>query len=205
MKEQIVLTVCMVILLCIIIIKVKHKWENISALRVRNTAKEALHEEWKKKKPALEQEFHDVIQHVLKQEKVDKQHLMEIVETAAREAKVRYEVDPPVTEKNGIFENHKTTVRLQNASMDDLIAFDEKVEHEQSNIRVDKMEIVGDHSGSGNISTSLTISVLGLPTLNENEILEEVAVFLETPELLQLQDYGDPQLPQQLQQLNTYE
>jgi hypothetical protein len=201
MREQIVLTVCIVALFCIVIAMAKHKWENISTLRIQNLERAALHEEWKKKKPFLEQEFHDVIQHVLKQEKVDKQHLMEIVETAARETKVRYEVDPPVTEKNGIFENHKTTVRLQDASMDDLIAFDEKVECEQSNIRIDEMEILRGHRGNGDISTSLTISVLGLPSFEENEILKEVAENLGTPELLQIFE-----IHQQHQQLlNTYE
>jgi hypothetical protein len=133
----------------------------------------------------------------MKQEKVDDKHLMKIVEEAARETKVRYEVDPPVTEKNGIFENHKTTVRLQDASMENLLTFDENIERDEANVRIDEMEIVGGRNGD--MSTKATVSALDLSP--EDDLLREVADLLETPELLQV--YGESHGAQHL--LNTYE
>ena len=197
MREQILLTIVVGMLLCMGLMCAKRKWENISASRKKNLEKGLMHEEWKRKKSDLEDEFHNVIQHVMKQEKVDEKHLMEVVEKAARETKVRYEVDPPVTEKNGIFENHKTTVRLQNASMDDLLVFDESIERDQANVRIDEMEILGGRNGD--ISTKATVSALDL--VPEDDLLQEVADILGTPELLQF--YGETPLTQQL--LDTYE
>jgi hypothetical protein len=197
MREQILLVTIVGVLLYMGLACTKRKWESISASRKKNLEKGLMHEEWKSKKSNLEDEFHNVIQHVMKQEKVDEKHLMEVAEKAARETKVRYEVDPPVTEKNGIFEKHKTTVRLQNASMEDLLVFDESIEREQANVRIDEMEVLGGRNGD--ISTKATISSLNL--IPEDDLLQEVADVLGTPELLQI--YGDTSLTQQL--LDIYE
>jgi len=196
MREQMALTIGIFLLLCTLFVCLNHKWKRIAALQAKNVEKATLHEEWKGKKSGLEEEFHQVVQHVMKQEKVDQTHLMERVEAAARETRVRYELDPPVTVNNGIFENHKVDVRLQNASMDDLLVFDEKVEPENVNVRVDEMEIIGGRNGE--ISTKVTVSALDL--MPEDDLLQEVADILETPELLEV--HGTSALRQTL---NAYE
>jgi hypothetical protein len=196
-REQIALTVCIVALLWFLLGGLKRKWERVASSKTKNQEKAMMHEQWKGKKSEVEGEFHNVIQHIMKQEKVDDKHLMKIVEEAARETKVRYEVDPPVTEKTGIFENHKTTVRLQDASMENLLTFDENIERDEANVRIDEMEIVGGRNGD--MSTKATVSALDLSP--EDDLLREVADLLETPELLQV--YGESHGAQHL--LNTYE
>jgi hypothetical protein len=192
MKEQIALTICIVLLLIAVAMCARRKWKTISELKAKNEEKSLMHGAWKAKKSDLEDEFHNVIQHVMKQEKVDEKHLMEIVEEAARETKVRYEADPPVTEENGIFKNHKVTVKLQDAPMNAVVAFDEKIEQGEANVRVDEMTIYGGRNG--NMSTEVTVSALDLAT--ENDLLQEVADILEAPELFKI--YGDLSLTEQL-------
>ncbi|MDR3143829.1 MAG: hypothetical protein LBT57_03225 [Puniceicoccales bacterium] len=180
LRGQLALTLGLMILLIFLLGVAWCKWEKVSALKTKNQEKAVMHEEWKGKKSDLEDEFHEVVQRVVKQEKVDERLLMERVEEAARKTKVRYEVEPPVTEKNGIFENHKATVRLRNTSMESLVAFDENVEGDgAANVRLDEMEIEGGRDGE--LSARATVSALDL--VPEDDWVKEVADLLGEPEL----------------------
>lgn len=197
LRGQLVLTLGLVVLLVFLLWLAKHKWVKVSTLKAKNQEKALVHEEWKGKKSGLEDEFHGVIQHVMKQEKVDERLLMERVEEAARETKVRYEVEPPVTEKNGIFENHKAVVRLQNVSMEGLMEFDEHVEGDgAANVRLDEVEIVGGRDGE--LSARAAVSALDL--VPEDDLMKEVADLLGEPGLLNISNRENIR-----QNLNAYE
>jgi hypothetical protein len=197
LRGQLGLTIGLVVLLTFLVWLTKSKWERVAALKAKNQNKALVHEEWRGKKSGLEDEFHEVIQHVMKQKKVDEKLLMERVEEAARETQVRYEVEPPVTEKNGVFENHKATVRLQNTSMESLVTFDENIEGDgAANVRLDEMEIVGGRDGE--LSAKATVSALDL--VPEDDLMKEVADLLGEPELFNISNKENFR-----QTLNAYE
>jgi hypothetical protein len=135
-------------------------------MRTNNENLMSSQKKWLDDEKIISDEFKDTVANIFKNDKMDEHRLMEVVDDAAREADEQYSLESPSTESKDFFEFHKIAISFSGLKMESLLLFDNMIETQQKNLRVEEVDLSS--SGNGIISAKFVITALGINSEKQN-------------------------------------
>ena len=122
------------------------------------------------KKPQIGHRLKTLLDHLDPEKTVSSTDLIAKIDAIARAAKLSPDINTPRTQEGEVFNNHSLRVRFKQASIADLIQFDQALKKESPYINLDSLEIKSSKSDPAQLNAIFLISSFEFKT---TEIAQE--------------------------------
>jgi hypothetical protein len=142
------------------------EWKIYNTQKSQNEKKQGEQNAWLSREQEINERFRNIIDNMLRRDKIDQPKLMTLVKNAAQKLSLKYNIGMPEAQNAKFFAFNKISIDLKDVYFTDVLNFDDAVELQNSNLCIDNMELT---INGKTLSAEIGISALDIKADNDAE------------------------------------